>query len=430
MVNIRSVEVRDNDDGVLVSAQITMPGAEGEAWYQLPAGSMTDEDAAVDAFFIIGLILAIGSDGSLQMEQPVSKRLLYGSQAAQDILISWYPKQLVPAEIAVPSRSEDKSPLLDKTVSCFTGGVDSFDTLIRNEAAVDALVYVHGFDIALARTDIREVTSEHLRDVAAMTGKQLIEISTNVRRFLNLAGKWPTLTHGAALSSVGHLLSGQFGTQMIPASHTYTDTFAWGSHPLLDHLWSSNRLSIVHDGAGSTRVEKTRRLTTYPAAKRHLRVCWQNTGKYNCGVCDKCVRTMIALSLSGALPEFQTFESEVTTAAIRNLPITSNNSLSFVKENLDFAEKQGQTDIATTLREMIAAYESRKKAKNSTAALSKLERRMSTLETKQERRISRLEGSLKSAKTRAISAERSVRKLQRLLPIRAWLRISDARHGK
>lgn len=441
MVNIRSVAVQDNDEGVVVSAQITMPGAEGEAWYQLPAGSMTDEEAAVDAFFAIGLILALGSDGSLQMEQPVSKRLLYNSQAAQDILTSWYPKQLVPAQLTVPSRAEDKAPLLDRTVSCFTGGVDSFDTLIRNEADVDALLYVHGFDVALSRTDIREVTSEHLREVAAMTGKELIEVSTNIRRFLNLAGKWPTVTHGAALSSVGHLFSSQFGTQMIPASHTYTDTFAWGSHPLLDHLWSSDRLSIVHDGAGSTRVGKTRRLSTYPAAKRHLRVCWQNTGKYNCGVCDKCVRTMIALSLSGALPEFETFESEITTSAIRNLPITSVNSLSFVKENLEFAEQQGATEIAATLREMVSTYESQKRAKNSAAALTKLERRLSNqeiklerrlsnLETKHERRMSRLEGGLQSTKTRAISAEKSVRKLQRLLPIRTWLRFSDSRYGK
>lgn len=420
MVSIKSVAVRDNDEGVFVSAQINMPGAEGEAWYQLPAGTKTDEEAAADAFFIIGLILAIGSDGLLEMEQAVSRRLLYNSQAAQDILISWYPKKLVPAQLEVPSRSEDKTPLLDKTVTCFTGGVDSFDSLIRNTDEVDALLYVHGFDISLARTDIREVTSEHLRDVAAMTGKELIEASTNIRRFLNLAGKWPTLTHGAALSSVGHLLSGQFGRQIIPASHTYTDTFPWGSHPLLDHLWSSIRLTIVHDGAGSTRVGKTRRVADYPAARRHLRVCWQNTGKYNCGVCDKCVRTMIALSLSGALPEFETFESEISIAAIRNLKVTGVNNLSFVKENLEYADQQGATEIAATLRSNIADYEARKKSKAPATSPT------STLE----RRIQRLESSLKTTKTRAITAEKSTQKMRQLLPIRMWLRVSDWRHGK
>lgn len=417
MVDISSVTVRDNDDGVLASAQISMPGAEGEAWYQLPASSNTDEEAAVDAFFIIGNILAMGSDGLLNMEQSVSQRLLYNSRAAQDILTGWYPKKLTAVELAVPERPKDKESLTDRTLTCFTGGVDSFDTLIRNEENADALLYVHGFDISLHRTELREATSEHLRDVAAMTGKELIEVATNIRRFLNLAGKWPTVTHGAALSSVGHLLSGQYGRQLIPASHTYTDTFAWGSHPLLDHLWSSNRLSTIHDGAGSTRVEKTRRLADHPAARRHLRVCWQNTGKYNCGKCDKCVRTMTALSLSGVLPEFETFDSELPLSAISNLKISGISSLSFVQENLDYAEQQGATEVAETLRNMISTYEAEKKAKSTTTSVSKLERR-----------VQRLEEDLKATKTRAVSAQRAARKIRRLYPIRTWMRFSNWRH--
>lgn len=426
MVSIRSVAVQDNDEGVYVSAQINMPAAEGEAWIQLPEGTKTDDEAAVDAFFIIGLILAIGSDGVLEMDQPVSSRLIYNSQAAQDILRTWYPKQLVPARLDVTPRAQDQAPLLEKTVSCFTGGVDSFDTLIRNESDIDALVYMHGFDIPLSRTDVREPTSAHLRQVADFTGKQLIEGSTNIRRFLNRAGKWPTLTHGAALSSIGHLLSGQFGQLMIPASHTYSDTFAWGSHPLLDHLWSSNRLSVVHDGAGSTRVDKTKRVAKYPAAKEHLRVCWQNTGKYNCGVCDKCVRTMVALSLSGDLPEFKTFDSEISTDAIRNLKISGVNSLSFVQENLDFAKEQGATEIEAALNYLVTDYEARKKTKHSSASVAALERRIAPLE----RKLARMETSVKATKTRAIAAEKSVKSLQKLLPIRTWTKISNTRHGK
>src|SRR5699024_1103957 len=293
-------------------------------------------------------------------------------------------------------REQDKAPLTDRTVSCFTGGVDSFDTLIRNESNIDALMYIHGFDIPLARTDVREVTSEHLQDIASMTGKELIEGSTNIRRFLNRAGKWPTVTHGAALSSIGHLLSGQFGRQLIPASHTYSDTFAWGSHPLLDHLWSSNRLSTVHDGAGSTRVDKTKRVAAYPAAREHLRVCWQNTGKYNCGVCDKCVRTMVALSLSGALPEFKTFDSEITTDTIRYLQISGVNSLAFVQENLDFAREQGATEIEAALNDLVTAYEARKEAKSTSASVAALERRLTRLET-----------NMKATRTRAVAAEKS-----------------------
>ncbi|MBK0330717.1 hypothetical protein I8D64_04810 [Brachybacterium sp. MASK1Z-5] len=120
-------------------------------------------------------------------------------------------------------------------MACFTGGVDSFDTLVNNKGDIDALVYVHGFDIALSRKEIREVTSEHLQAVAEETGKELIEISTNIRRFQNRAGSWPLIAHGAALSSVGHLLNSRFGRMLMPGSYTFSDTFAWGTHPILDH---------------------------------------------------------------------------------------------------------------------------------------------------------------------------------------------------
>ncbi|MGO1944803.1 MAG: hypothetical protein ACTH1Z_10435, partial [Ancrocorticia sp.] len=249
-------------------------------------------------------------------------------------------------EINVSARDRDRDPIQGSTVSCFTGGADSFDTLINNEDNIDALLYIHGFDVSLRRTEIRETTSAHLQDIAKMTGKELIEGSTNIRKFLNLAGPWPTITHGASLSAVGHLLSARFGRLIVPASHTYSDTFAWGSHPLLDHLYSSIRLAVVHDGAGSTRVQKTINLADYPAAQQHLRVCWQNTGKYNCGRCGKCTRTMIALQLYGALPKFVTFDSEVDLDAVRALKISGRSDRSFVLENLQYAEEQGDARIA------------------------------------------------------------------------------------
>src|SRR5690554_1569011 len=154
-----------------------MPGHEGEAWYRLPTTAGTDDEAAADAFFIVGLLLAMGTDGALAMDRPVSKRLTYNTRAIQDILLGWHPNRLTSVQVSVPTRDEDRQPVQQRTITCFTGGVDSFDTLINNNNDVDALLYVHGFDIALSRTDIRTTTSAHLRDVAAMTGKELIEVS-------------------------------------------------------------------------------------------------------------------------------------------------------------------------------------------------------------------------------------------------------------
>lgn len=409
MVDITSLAIREETEELIVSAQISMPGRSGEAWYRLPKEAKTDLEGATDAFFIIGLILALGTDQTLTIDQPVSKCLIYNARPIQDILTSWYPSRLKPiTKLEVPTRKQDRPRIQDRTVTCFTGGADSFDTFINNQDEIDALLYVHGFDVSLSRAEVRQTTSEHLQDVADMTSKELIEVSTNIRSFLNLAGKWPLVTHGASLSAVGHLLSGRYGRLLIPASHTYQETYPWGSHPLLDHWYSSNRFPIVHDGAGSTRVQKTLNLANNPVAQKHLRVCWQNTGKYNCGVCGKCTRTMIALQLAGVLPKFETFDSQVDLDAARALKINGRSDRTYVAENLAFAEQQNDEQIATVLRENLAEYDTKMRKKKS----GKKQQKVAT-DVAFERRLS--------------SVEASVEKLQGLWPIRTWVRFAHWR---
>ena len=56
------------------------------------------------------------------------------------------------------------------------------------------------------------------------------------------------------------------------------------------------RLGRIHDGAEARRCDKLRRLAESAPALKGLRVCWQDAG-FNCGRCEKCLRTMIALHL-------------------------------------------------------------------------------------------------------------------------------------
>lgn len=423
VVNIASVDVRENEDALIAVADITMPDQQGEAWFNLPLGSGTDLEAATDAFFVIGLILAMGSDGVLTMDQPVSRRLHYSNRRAiQDVLLTWHPDRLHAAEVDVPVREQDKAPKLNHSVTCFTGGVDSFDSLINNEDDIEALVYVHGYDISLSRTEIREATSMHLREVSAETGKELIEIETNIRRFLNKAGSWPLVTHGPALASVGHLLSGRFGRLVLPGSHTYADGFVWGSDAMIDHLWSNDRLSVVTDGAGSTRVKKVIGLAHNSVAQRHLRVCWQNTGKYNCGECDKCVRTMVTLSLAGALPRFETFESEIPLDVIRKRKVTNKNNRSFTAENLEYADEVGATKTAAVLRKAINDYDEKMDRKASLGVES-------PKSTSLDQRVMAIEKRVARVEKREGDTRRELRRLQKMWPIRKWTRYIAGRHA-
>ena len=63
----------------------------------------------------------------------------------------------------------------------------------------------------------------------------------------------------------------------------------FGSHPLLDPLWSTETLAFVHDGCEANRMEKVRRIAESPLLLEGLRVCVDDRGPdvYNCGSCWK-----------------------------------------------------------------------------------------------------------------------------------------------
>lgn len=117
------------------------------------------------------------------------------------------------------------------------------------------------------------------------------------------------------------------------------DLFPWGSHPLLDPLWSTEATRFIHHGAETARVEKAGVVARSEVAMRRLRVCWENRDSaYNCGVCEKCLRTMINLQAHGRLTECETLPSELDYARVARMPLVSPNIRAFARENLEAAE--------------------------------------------------------------------------------------------
>jgi hypothetical protein len=187
----------------------------------------------------------------------------------------------------------------------FSGGVDSFYSLIKHRDEVENLVLVHGFDIPLADTATFALTEAQAREAARLFGKRLIVVRTNMHweetaSYLEkprIPCNWG-MYHGAALAAVALALAPNQGKIYIASTYSYADLHPWGSHPLLDPLWSTEELHLVHDG-GETRMEKLRVLIQHPEALARLRVCWENLGDYNCGLCEKCIRTVLGLRALG-----------------------------------------------------------------------------------------------------------------------------------
>ncbi|MCF8430909.1 MAG: hypothetical protein K9G34_03130, partial [Melioribacteraceae bacterium] len=142
----------------------------------------------------------------------------------------------------------------------------------------------------------------------------------NVKLFLNkFVGI--KIFHGALLSAIGHLLSKGIGRIYIPSTYSYGDLLPFGSHPLLDPMWSSKNFEIVHHGNESSRLEKIKYLNKSGVDLSKLRVCFaDNDSMVNCGKCEKCIRTSLGLLAVNGIDS-----SEINIAALRKLNISPYN---------------------------------------------------------------------------------------------------------
>jgi 7-cyano-7-deazaguanine synthase in queuosine biosynthesis len=235
--------------------------------------------------------------------------LLAGNlETLRDIYVSWTGGHQIPITYEI---SSDVTAPASGVSLFFSGGVDSCYSLIKHRDEIDNLVLVHGFDVPLADTKTFALVEAQAREVARLFGKRLIVVRTNMRwerpsvlPMTNLRWEWPHvpcgwfMCHGAAMASVAHALAPNHGKIYIASSHSYADLHPWGSHPLLDPLWSSETVQIIHDG-GELRIDKLRAVVHYPEVLARLRVCTESLGSDNCGLCEKCVRTMLGLRAMG-----------------------------------------------------------------------------------------------------------------------------------
>ncbi|MFC9768495.1 hypothetical protein [Rhodococcus jostii] len=272
---------------------------------------------------------------SVFTDEPVDPVVLTRVEKAQSQLDSWYGDMRT-VEVHADSSMATESPD-GRGIGCFfSGGLDSFYSAIKNSDRITHVIFVHGFDIMLDNVKLFLATVTAMRRAAADLGKPLIEVRTNLRHLQFLNGvDWSRAGHGAVLAHVGLLLSEHVHTVIVPSSCSHTDVDPWGSHPDLDPLWSSTAVRFEHDGIEATRPQKAARIAHSPAALDNLHVCWTNYGNdYNCGKCEKCVRTMINLRIAGALARCPVLPDEIPIDVIGRTRL-DHGAKRFAQENLD-----------------------------------------------------------------------------------------------
>src|SRR5262249_30330327 len=216
--------------------------------------------------------------------------------------------------------------------------VDSFYTLIKGLSPESDpayrpthLLFMRGLEQRLDESAGADATLGVVEEVARATGVNVLWGETNLRMLFGL--NYELYYHAAALIASALALSTGVRRLLVPSTYSYGQLIAWGSHPLLDELWSTEALEVIHHGAEARRVDKIATFVgSNPIALERMRVCLKNqAGPGNCGRCKKCARTIMALQIVGTLDKAKTFPKVSRQSLARSL---RDDSPIFVEELL------------------------------------------------------------------------------------------------
>lgn len=277
-----------------------------------------------DVFLPVLMLPCMVTGEPLDLGGEVSAQLLDQVPAIQEIYLAWF-SNFKPVEV-IASRSKTVRTRGPATGTFFSAGADSFHTLreavngnVRGVDQLSHLLFVRttagresrGFGQPLVLDEANDSSGleRELDQVAKATNTTLVRVDTNVQALFP-DFNWSLYHHGAALASIGLALSKKLGKQIISSGWSYRDVHPWGSHPFTDPLWSTEYIQFLHYGNHVTRAEKLAEVVALDElALKHLRVCIHNSSLTNCGLCYKCLRTMIPLDMVGKLAAATTFPS-------------------------------------------------------------------------------------------------------------------------
>ncbi len=341
---ITKIKLEKIKDKVIISAEITDTNKrKSSIFFEINEkyNKYVYSDASPFLAFVLFPAMKLGED--IYIEGSISNQLSENTQLIMNTVSKWNIG-LKKISIFASEISMDKNNL--GNIGCFfSGGVDSFSTYLKNKSdkkkKINHLILVQGFDIKLNENELYLQTSNNIKEFADKEKIELITIKTNLREFTEYYLSWD-FAHGGALGSVALFLRNGFDIIYIPSSYQNKQLFPWGSHPDIDPKWSTEKMKIIHDGGSLTRLEKINKyIIKSPEALEYLRVCWKNVnGKYNCGKCNKCVRTMIELYVTDSLKRSKTFPSELDLEFVRNLYSPTQGSSTFIIEILSYLKKR------------------------------------------------------------------------------------------
>jgi len=342
--------------------------------FEINDGEILEElaEPCADAFLAACFPLAaLHGEARVRIEEKPCPMLVEGLRTAHAWWASWGGMHSRPPTIETPAPGRCRTlTAARRAVSCLSGGVDGLHTLMHNRrlyrkgdpAYIREALFIHGFDIGKRPRDPENERFRTalgcLEPVAAEAGVRLIPCRTNLRHLPSKPGFWANRHNGAALAAVGHAATLGPAYLFVGGTYHVSNPVPVGSHPAVDGLFSSQRLTVIHDGSRFSRLEKVRDLASWPTALAALRVCPGNGGDQpNCGRCEKCLRTRLEL-LAAGVEETAAFGPSLTAVELwdKAVPQPIGDRAIRYEDLLPPLRARGLDALCQVLEEKIAAY--------------------------------------------------------------------------
>lgn len=236
---------------------------------------------------------------------------------------------------AVHTTAEKNVPKQEmaKTLQLFSGGVDAFFTLFSHLEEKPVLFTVWGSDVYLKDVqgwnNVQQVIQETANAYQLKTGYARSNFRGMLREgsltreigFIPHGNWWFSFQHAIVLLAHAAVPAWCLGVKTVYIASSYTEKFkgkiSCASDPLTDNHVRFCGAKVVHDGYDYDRLEKVYRICEFKNTSGKnvpLHVCWQSSGGKNCGICEKCCRTICEVLCAGGDPADFGFEFDESGA--------------------------------------------------------------------------------------------------------------------
>jgi|HubBroStandDraft_3_1064219.scaffolds.fasta_scaffold14032_2 hypothetical protein len=318
-VIVDDLQARSFGGRVERSARLRWVGGEFRLTIDVPEGfQAAGEDATAHMLAALPLALYRGED--LYVDGSVSPLTLRHTERIQSIYAAWDPavrrcRVRVRGETPMRASAQGHGCLLSRGVDSIYSALYSHDRPLTHLIFCDTLTPCQ--DTAVREQEVRIV-----EEMAGIIGLPLLRISTNLRDPDAQMIDYQDM-HGAGIAFMAQSLSGGLGRVVVPSGLTYSVAGAAGSHPLLDPLFASEWLELDHHGLELGRPGKIAQIVALrPELLPYIKVCYSEDIADNCGVCRKCLWTMVALQSAGALERASLFPDKIDLHALAEVRLS------------------------------------------------------------------------------------------------------------